>query len=1113
MHKQINGRARRLTSRRGLRLSLLLSLLFSSQVTRNTDVLATTSHTPLDQKSASQANAAAGAAQETATLESGKPVERKISGGQKQIYQLALTEGQYALITVEQRGIDLTTHLFAADEQLIADIDSQRRPQGTEKIELVAETAGTFRIEIEPSLPKAPTGGYSIQLSGLRAATVEEKLLYSARRQFYESLRLNLAGKTDKAIELARGALDIREKTLGVNDADVAASLRALGTLYVGKGDLAQAEAILQRALEATAKISGTDSLEYADVLHWLARVQSGKGDRTQAEQLNLRSLAIRERVAGPESVPAANSLISLAALYRAKNDLPRAEQSYLRALAIRERLLGADHADVGAVLNNLGLLYYGAGDYDSAEPILQRALAVEEKALGANHRYVADDLNNLGLVEWKRGHYDSAKSYYQRALSIHEKASGPESERVAAELANLGIIYKEADQDYPKAEESYQRALAILSKVVGENNATTANVVSSLALVYHATGDYARAEKFALRALAIYEKVLGPNNQNTLMALFSMARIYAAEGDVQRAIEYQQRISAVEEKIIPLNLALGSERQKMAYLPQLQYPDKVITLHASLAPDNSEARELAVSTVLRHKGLVLDALSENLSALRRRFNPQDQALLDELGDINAKLSRLALGSPQKISPAEQQSQSGALDRQREKVEAEISRRSAGFYEGSQPVTLSAVQAAVAQGAALVEFAVYHPFDWKAADDASAFGEPRYVAYVIRRQGEVRWAELGTAKDIDARVAALRQALLDPQRRDARQLARAVDEQVMRPLRPLLADAAQLLISPDGELNLLPFQALVDEQGHYLIERYAFTYLTSGRDLLRLQVARESKSGVLVIADPTFGETAAEQKAYASAKWAGPNVRRRGVTAAPELELSELYFAPLGGTAQEADAIRRIFPDANLLTGARATKAALEQAVAPRILHIATHGFFLQAPQPVPAGRAQVAGGATRVAGAPAESENPLLRSGLALAGANRRGGAAAVDDGILTALEASGLNLWGTKLVVLSACDTGLGEVRNGEGVYGLRRAFVLAGAESLVMSLWPASDYSTRTLMTGYYRNLKQGSGRGEALRRVQLDLLKRNPKLHPFYWANFILSGEWANLDGKR
>jgi CHAT domain-containing protein len=218
------------------------------------------------------------------------------------------------------------------------------------------------------------------------------------------------------------------------------------------------------------------------------------------------------------------------------------------------------------------------------------------------------------------------------------------------------------------------------------------------------------------------------------------------------------------------------------------------------------------------------------------------------------------------------------------------------------------------------------------------------------------------------------------------------------------------------------------------------------------------------------------------------------VTAARSL--AEVYFAPLGGTAREADAIKKLFPDSALLTGARATESALKRVAAPSILHVATHGFFLQDLGAPDAG---------------ASAANPLLRSGLALAGANLRAGGE--DDGILTALEASGLNLWGTKLVVLSACDTGLGEVRDGEGVYGLRRALVLAGAESLVMSLWPASDYSTRKLMASYYRNLKRGMGRGEALRQVQLDMIGRDRQLHPFYWANFIHSGDWANLDGKR
>ena len=219
----------------------------------------------------------------------------------------------------------------------------------------------------------------------------------------------------------------------------------------------------------------------------------------------------------------------------------------------------------------------------------------------------------------------------------------------------------------------------------------------------------------------------------------------------------------------------------------------------------------------------------------------------------------------------------------------------------------------------------------------------------------------------------------------------------------------------------------------------------------------------VIIADPLFGEPA---------------------------EPSELYFAPLSASATEGRFIKELFPDATLLTGALATKAALAQVKAPRILHIASHGFFLKAGESV------------------AAAQNPLLRSGLALAGGN-----VARRDGILTALEASGLDLWGTKLVTLSACDTGVGEVQNHEGVYGLRRAFVLAGAETLVMSLWPVSDYITREAMVDYYARLRTGVGRGDALRQAKLKLLKRQSRRHPYYWAAFIQSGEWANLDGHR
>jgi CHAT domain-containing protein len=423
-----------------------------------------------------------------------------------------------------------------------------------------------------------------------------------------------------------------------------------------------------------------------------------------------------------------------------------------------------------------------------------------------------------------------------------------------------------------------------------------------------------------------------------------------------------------------------------------------------------------------------------------------------------------------------------------------------------QPVTLAAVKAALPADAALVEFAVFRPFDPKAERPAEAFGAPHYAAYVLRRYGPPRGVDLGSSEKIDRAIDELRHGLRDPRSTSIKEQARAVDELVLRRLRPLFSNATRLLISTDGNLNLVPFEALVDEKGSYLIERYATSYVTSGRDLLRMQTSRPNGTAPVIVADPLFGEPASVNHRPTTSTTTSAAKRAARTASA----LSTVYFPPLAATADEARAIRALFPDAALLTGRQATKAALQTVHAPRILHIASHGFFLHDAASDDTAEGSVPLG-TRAMVASVSIANPLLRSGLALAGANlsRR----TKDDGILTALEASGLNLWGTKLVTLSACDTGLGEVRNGEGVYGLRRAFVLAGTETLVMSLWPVSDSIARDTMVAYYAGLQAGLGRGDALREAKLAMLRRKARQHPFYWASFIQSGEWTPLDGTK
>jgi CHAT domain-containing protein len=268
-----------------------------------------------------------------------------------------------------------------------------------------------------------------------------------------------------------------------------------------------------------------------------------------------------------------------------------------------------------------------------------------------------------------------------------------------------------------------------------------------------------------------------------------------------------------------------------------------------------------------------------------------------------------------------------------------------------------------------------------------------------------------------------------------------------------------------------------------------------------------------VVANPTFG------RAATAVALAGQNAAgfRSGGPRRRQNDPDQIYFQPLPSTNHEALAIKAMLRKASMLLRDQATESALKRARAPRILHIATHGFFLDDQEAPPAETRgffdddPLRASGLRFSKWAAKVENPLLRSGLALAGANRgRGGD---DDGLLTAMEVAGLDLWGTKLVTLSACDTGVGEVKNGEGVQGLRRALVLAGSESQVMSLWPVLDTTTRDLMVPYYKALRQGKGRSDGLRQAQLRMLRSEDCQHPFYWAAFIQSGEWANLAGRR
>ncbi|PYS81218.1 MAG: kinesin [Acidobacteria bacterium] len=1102
-------RRTKFSARKSLRFTLLLLPLLWAQLPHSLHTYAFSRRSSINQSSLRQSPQSIAVQNPAVTaLAPGRAVEREISGDQTQTYQITLTSGQFVSLIVQQNGIDVVARLFAPDDKLIGEVDNESRAHGHEILELVAPASGAYRIDITPRYKSLPPGRYEIRVVELRAATERDRQSQQRRDQIARATKLYFAGKYDEALPLAEGLVGELEKAGETESPLMGMALNRVGGIYHGKGDYTKAETYFLRARSVLEKAVGADHPALLMVLYNLGIIYKEEGDYAKAAQFHRQALDGRVRVLGEDSTLVAASLTDLATVYRATGDYAKAEEMQLRALAIREKLQGPEDPEVGQVLFNLGVLYGAKKDWAKSAEVAERALRIWEKAFGPDDEDVGRVLNNLAVMYSGLGEYAKAEAAILRAIAISEKTIGPDNVRLADQLESLADIYV-IKEEYAKAEPLYRRALRIQEKALPADHPASAVNLMGLARLYYYQGEYAKAEPLFQRALAIRKKALGPDHPDVAETLNGMARLYEAEGDIKRAVSFQSRADALIERDNELRLYAGSQNEQLAYFDFLtDQTNQTVTLHVRLARDDQRACDLAATTILQRKGRVLDEMAGSIASLQRRLGAGDQALLGQLNDTTSRLAKLVLGGPGQISAAEHQQQVKALEEQRDALESEVSRRSAGFYGGSRTVTLEAVKAAIPEDAALVEFAVYRPLVRRVGDVQKAYGEPRYVAYVIRHQGEVRWQELGDSAEIDARVGALREALSDPMRKDVERLARAVDLKVMQPVRTLLGSAKHLLISPDGPLNLIPFAALVDEQGHYLIEAHSITYLTSGRDLLRLQVRHESKGGPVVVADPAFGEPALVASVGRAGAKDGP-----GAGGPPRVDYSQIFFGPLPGVTEEVRALRTLLPQASFLTREQATKSALEKLSGPSILHVATHGFFLQDGQPTTAeGRGAQAKEGTRLARWVAHAENPLLRSGLALAGANQSGNGNI--DGILTALEAAGLDLWGTKLVVLSACDTGVGEVKNGDGVYGLRRALVLAGAESQVMSLWAVSDRSTRDLVVGYYQALLQeGAGRGAALRQVQLQMLKDKSHRHPYYWAGFIQTGEWANLEGKR
>jgi CHAT domain-containing protein/outer membrane protein assembly factor BamE (lipoprotein component of BamABCDE complex) len=945
-----------------------------------------------------------------------------------------------------------------------------------------------------------------------RVCEIQEKVLGPEHPDVAQSLN-NLAlfykeiGSYDKAEPLYSRSLAIYEKVLGPEHPNTAASLSNLGALYNTIGAYDKAEPLYKRSLAIREKTLGPYHSETALVLNNLAMLYEDMGAYDKAELLYKRSIAIKEKVLGPEHPLTATSLSNLASLYNTIGAYDKAEPLYKRSLAIREKTLRPDHPDTAISLNNLALFYKKIGSYDKAEPLYRRSLAICEKALGPDHPNTATSLSNLASLYNTIGAYDKAEPLLRRSLAICEKALGPDHPNTLTSLSNLAVFYNNIGA-YDKAELLYGRVLAIQEKVLGPEHPSTALSLNNLAAVYQAMRVHDKAESLYRRSLVIYEKTLGPDHPSTALSLSNWAALYAAQGRSGEALALTEQAVRIDQRQIEQIIGFASENQQTQFLAINN--DNIyhyFSLIRQSFPDNPTATKNALDIWLARKGILLEAQKRIQDVLAAGDNPQAQEIFAKLTGVQRELARLVLGVPGKEGPEAYQKRIADLTSQKETLEGQLSRLSQAFAQQRKTriATTSTVASALPKGAVLIEMARIKDFDFK----TGKWGASRYLAFVLSpgKGSDVSLVDLGEAESIDQQAASFKKSLgnskappdvLAKQSNDLYRL-------IFTPLTSALGKSRQIFLSPDGSLNLIPFEVLRDDKGRYLIETHTFHYVSAGRDIAGYGMIKEKGQKTLLIGDPDF-DLAAKQTTGEKER---PLTRSR--------QMQGITFSRLPGTKEEVDAIAAILgrSASDTYTGVNARESVLMQKKSPRILHLATHGFFLS-DQDWSSLMDEKSRGITIIGKdkpspkKPVRIENPFLRAGLALAGANRSLAQEGVTEGILTAEKILGLNLRGTDLVVLSACETGVGDVKNGEGVYGLRRAFTQAGAKSLVMSLWEVPDRETKELMVSFYQNLQSGKmNRAEALRHAALKqretVKTRYGSDNPYYWGAFVFLGE--------
>ncbi|TRX56074.1 CHAT domain-containing protein [Fulvivirga sp. M361] len=798
------------------------------------------------------------------------------------------------------------------------------------------------------------------------------------------------------------------------------------------------------------------EDVNYIKVISNLGLLYSTTGRYTTSEEFIQQSLDLRAKQSGEESSGYGASLNNLAVLYKETGQYNKAEDKINHAIEVISKANGDNSMPYAIALNNQAMLFQTMGRYDQAEKMMNKTIGIsgaQQSERSGNHQKF---LTNRALLYQEMGQYEKSEAEFKELIRLKKGSLGRFHPDYAHVQSSLAALYMDMGK-YGEVEPLLNDAIEIYQKKFGDEHPVYASAISDLGNFYRFEGKFDEAEPLLTKSNAIRKKTLGENHPAYVQSIEDLAILYWNKKDYTKAEKLYKESLTKSMEFISNFFPPMSEAEKTRYWDKLHprferffsFAVDVRTDHPSLM---SDVYDYHVVT----KGLLLSSTSK---VKEKILKSDDKELIkDYLSWLDQKemLARYYAYSKEELE--EQKIDLDSIERTANATERSLSQRSDLFSEGYElkKEGFKEVKARLKEGEAIVDLVRVPKFN------NNPTGEIKYVALLVKPgKDKPEYVVIDNGVQLETRYYKYYNNIIQQKLKDEYSY-----KQYWLDIDAKLVGVKKLYISADGIYNQINLNTLLMPDGKYVLSNYETVLVSNSKNVKSGSGTSAGKSAVL-IGNPPFS---------------GP-------------------INPLPATKTELDNVSRLLSNGGIRStkylGEKATEANLKAIKSPKILHIATHGYFLK--------DEQVSSG--KVFGISAESarNNPLLRSGLLLSGAEKtidtnNPSLESNDNGILTAYEALNLDLENTELVVLSACETGTGDVKAGEGVYGLQRAFLAAGSDGLIMSLWKVDDKATQELMSSFYKYWIRYKNRTRAFRQAQNELKAKYGS--PYYWGAFVM-----------